>query len=192
MMSIALTFATRAIVGVLLSAPASALAGSDQPPSQPVTRPTVGNDGSDEFDKLLKSVIAQRPQTSAQAPKQATPQTGAASVSWPNAPVGMASPLERQQVAATVAGCWTASGIVEGETSNLHAEIRVDLDREGIVRRTTIIDEEKHADDVVWHAFAERAARIFVAPNCSKLPIPPDKYDQFKTIVFNFLPLVGP
>jgi|HubBroStandDraft_1064217.scaffolds.fasta_scaffold00065_69 hypothetical protein len=143
-----------------------------------------------DFDSLVKTLTRTPPQErNDQPPKplRPLPPTRAAS-SLANAPLGsQISTSEKDLLAAAVSACWDVDPGAKG-ASQMRAVIQVEVDPDGTVRNTTILDSEGRGNDPVWRAFAERARRAPLIPQCNKLPIPAGKYEQLKVFTFTFTP----
>jgi hypothetical protein len=145
---------------------------------------------ADPFDQLLKNLAKTNPtpdQTNAPPKSQKQVASAAAASAMPNAPLGsQITTSEKDRIAAAVEACWYDDPGARGN-DEMSATIRVWIDRDGTVQRTEIADTARMGDPV-WRAFAERAQRAPLNPQCNKLPIPPDKYEQLKVFTFTFTP----
>jgi outer membrane biosynthesis protein TonB len=143
-----------------------------------------------DFDNLIKNLAktpAQEKSDQPPRPVKQPPPTQSAS-SQPNAPLGsQISTSEKDLLAAAVSACWDIDAGAKG-ASSMRAVIQVELDPDGTVRSTTILDSEGRGGDPVWRAFAERARRAPLIAACNKLPIPAGKYEQLKVFTFTFTP----
>lgn len=160
-------------------------------PPKPVakTEPPKPNKADEDFDSLLNTLAKPAPQKAVQPPKpqKQQPQAAAAS-SLANAPLGsQITTSEKDTIAAAVSPCWDVDAGAKG-ASDMQAVIQVEVNPDGTVRNTTILDTEGRGGDPIWRAFAERARRAPLIPACNKLPIPPDKYEQLKVFTFTFTP----
>ena len=157
-------------------------------PPKPQDKPKQKQD--QDFDQLLKN-LTKTPvtaQKSDQPPKPQKQQATQVASAQPDAPLGaQLSTSEKDLIAAAVEQCW---GIDAGERgiAGMRAVVRVELNPDGSVRTTSIVDTEGRMSDPAWRAFAERAARAPLIPKCNKLPIDPDKIDQMQTFTFTFTP----
>jgi hypothetical protein len=143
-----------------------------------------------DFDTLIKNLAktpAQEKSDQPPRPVKQPPPTQSAS-SQPNAPLGsQLSTNEKDLLASAVSACWDIDAGAKG-ASTMRAVIQVELEPDGTVRNTTILDSEGRGGDPVWRAFAERAKRAPLIPACNKLPIPAGKYEQLKVFTFTFTP----
>lgn len=83
--------------------------------------------------------------------------------------------------------CWNIpAGAKYAE--NLAVEIRVIMNRDMTMKSATILDQGRYSRDSAYKAAADSAMRALRNPRCSPFKLPPEKYDQWKSIVINFNP----
>jgi len=83
--------------------------------------------------------------------------------------------------------CWNVpAGAKFAE--NLAVEVRVTLLRDGTVNKASVLNRARYNSDSSFRAAADSALRALRNPRCSPLRLPPEKYDQWKSIVINFDP----
>lgn len=112
-----------------------------------------------------------------------------------------ASPLARfaQQLSATeVDAIRMALNRQFGECWNLMAgaryaediivQIRLVINPDRTVQSARINDQWRYTQDSFYKAAADTALRAVSHPNCAVLDLPPDKYDLWKDMIFNFNP----
>jgi hypothetical protein len=142
----------------------------------------------DEFEDVLKNLAntpIQEQSTQPPKPLKQPPQQQQAS-SLPNAPLGsQVTTSEKEMIAATVNQCFFPDKGAEG-ASSLLAKIQFDIAPDGTVQRTTILGVEGGGSDAIRRAFAERAQRAPLNPQCNKLPIPQGKYNELRDLIMNF------
>jgi hypothetical protein len=86
-----------------------------------------------------------------------------------------------------IAQCWNVpTGIKYAE--NLAVEIRVVINPDGTVNRTSVVDQGRYNRDQAFRAAADSAVRALRNPRCSPLKLPPGKYNEWKNTVMNFDP----
>lgn len=86
-----------------------------------------------------------------------------------------------------IGSCWhVPTGAKYAE--DLSVEIRVLINPDMSVKSASIIDQGRYNRDSHFRAAAESARRALINPKCSPLKLPPDKYDQWKSIIINFDP----
>lgn len=81
--------------------------------------------------------------------------------------------------------CWnTPAGLKESH--NMIIEVEVSVAKDGNVKSTKIINDRP--SDPQFRAAAESARRAVLSPKCNPLPLPKEKYEQWKSFVFRFDP----
>lgn len=94
---------------------------------------------------------------------------------------------ERDAVIRQLSGCWNVmAGAKYAE--DLVVAVRLYMNADRTVNRAIILDRGRYNNDPVFRAAADAAVRATRNPNCSPLLLPPDKYEQWKSIVINFDP----
>ena len=83
--------------------------------------------------------------------------------------------------------CWTFHAGSQG-AKDIIVDIQMDLEPDGTVKTAEIMDKGRMAKDPAFRAAAESAKRAVLNPDCSPLPFPPKKYEQWKTSAFRFNP----
>jgi outer membrane biosynthesis protein TonB len=137
----------------------------------------------DELDKLLKSTEKLKP--SAPENKTATqtaPQSVRGSASHnPNEPVSM---TERDRIRAHIERFWNVPAGAK-DADKLVVQIKVSVLPDGTVTAADVVADPMMMLNPYYQAAADSARRAVRA--ASPLPIPVDKYDQFKdfTLAFN-------
>ncbi len=89
----------------------------------------------------------------------------------------------RQQLA----NCWS---LLPGarDADKLAVELRIRVLRDRTVQSVDIVDMSRYRVDPFFRAAADNAVRAVRNPSCSPLNLPPNKYDLWKDIIFNFDP----
>ncbi|MGE0650997.1 MAG: energy transducer TonB [Alphaproteobacteria bacterium] len=82
--------------------------------------------------------------------------------------------------------CWNIPAGAR-EADKLIVSIRVWVNPDGTVRDARILDQAR-LSDTFFRTAAESALRAVLNPRCSPLPIPINKYEQFKEMVLDFNP----
>ena len=139
---------------------------------------------SNPLDDLLKATDKAKPNTTASADKgtQAKPQSVRGSdMHNPNEPISM---TEADAIRAHVSKFWNIPAGAK-DADKLVVEIRVSVMPDGTVTDARIVNAPMLTDSF-WTAAAESARRAVRL--ASPLPIPKDKYDQFKDFVIAFNP----
>lgn len=87
----------------------------------------------------------------------------------------------------TIRKCWHfPAGLKNAE--DLVVDIRMELDPEGNVTKAEIIDNGRMNFDSDYRTAAENAHRAVLDPECNPLPLPKDKYDEWKELELSFNP----
>ena len=154
---------------------------------KPPTPPAPKQQESD-FDALLRSV-EQTPKR-VQAPEQRDGK-GAATVAGGTGQPG--KPAAVQVNPAVLAGtisrqitpCWNIPVAAQG-IGGLRAELNIVMGPDGGVQSVVPMDAARMTTDPVFRAFAESAVRAVRA--CSPLKLPPESYQVWRNIIFNFDP----
>ncbi|MGE4351162.1 MAG: hypothetical protein AB7E52_03125 [Bdellovibrionales bacterium] len=86
-----------------------------------------------------------------------------------------------------ISSCWNMPiGARNAET--LIVEVLIDVNEDRTVSSAQIVDQMRYNTDTHFRAAAEAALRALRNPKCSPLELPPDQYEQWKTIRFTFDP----
>ena len=87
----------------------------------------------------------------------------------------------------TIRKCWHfPAGLRNAE--DLIVDIRMELDQEGTVKKAEIVDNGRMNSDPDFRTAAENAYRAVLDPNCNPLPLPKDRYDEWKDLELSFNP----
>jgi outer membrane biosynthesis protein TonB len=86
-----------------------------------------------------------------------------------------------------ISGCWNMP-IGARNAGELIVEVLIEVNEDRTVRSAQVVDQVKFNSDTHFRAAAEAALRALRHPKCSPLELPPDQYEQWKTIRFNFDP----
>ena len=92
---------------------------------------------------------------------------------------------EMDALRAQLARCWNIPAGVE-YAENLVVAVRIFVNPDRSVRDAQILDKGRYNRDAPFRAAADSAIRAVYG--CSPLNLPPDKYDQWKTVVVRFDP----
>jgi outer membrane biosynthesis protein TonB len=162
-------------------------AKAEPKPEKPKTPPAAKTEAND-FDALLRSVEAQpkrvqapekRDGKGASAEAGGTGQPGEAKVAQINPSLLVAS-ISRQ-----ITPCWNIPIAAQG-IGGLRAELNIALGPDGSVQSVSATDTARMRTDPVFRAFAESAVRA--VQRCSPLKLPPESYQVWRNIIFNFDP----
>ncbi|RZI47146.1 hypothetical protein [Candidatus Finniella inopinata] len=83
--------------------------------------------------------------------------------------------------------CWVVPAGIKG-AKDMAVDIKMELSKDGTVIKADIVDKSRMARDSAFRTAAESAKRAALDPQCSPLPLPPGKYDQWKNLEFSFNP----
>ena len=105
-----------------------------------------------------------------------------------NTPVSQAMTAgEVNAMIRQIQGCWNIlPGAAKAETLAVVVKIMMNPDR--TVRAVSIADTARSHSDPCFRAAADNAIRAIKHPDCTPLDLPPNKYDTWKEIEFNFDP----
>ncbi len=94
---------------------------------------------------------------------------------------------EIDAVRQTISKCWTFHAGSQG-AKDIIVDIEMKLDPDGTVKHAEIVDKSRMARDPIFRTAAESAKRAVLDPNCSPLPLPAKKYNEWKELIFAFNP----
>ncbi len=141
-----------------------------------------------QFEALLKNLAPQQSAPSPDAPPQKPRVASAKASSQPRAPLGgQLSASELDLIRQQIAQCWNVPAGAR-DAKDLVVEIKVVVDRDGIVQQATIVDQGRLGSDPFFRAAAESARRAFFNPQCRPLHLPAEKYAIWKDLVVDFSP----
>lgn len=112
-----------------------------------------------------------------------------------NKPVGMPASSIGNEITITeldaligqLKKCWYVDkGMKDWKDQSV--EIHVKINAMGIVEKAEIVDQTRLRSDPLWRTAAEKALRASLDPECQPLPLPADKYTQWKDMIINFDP----
>ena len=90
-------------------------------------------------------------------------------------------------VRQTIRKCWhLPAGLKNAE--ELIVDIRMEVAKDGTVTKAEIVDKDRMKSDPNFKIAAENAYRAVLDPECNPLPLPLDKYEEWKEIEFSFNP----
>jgi outer membrane biosynthesis protein TonB len=94
---------------------------------------------------------------------------------------------EKDALSQHMRKCWIIPAGIR-DAKDMRVPIKLKLARDGTVLEAKIMDTTRMTREPSYRSAAESARRAVLNPKCSPLPIPLDKYDQFKEFIFNFDP----
>jgi len=83
--------------------------------------------------------------------------------------------------------CWFVPAGLKG-AKDMVVDIKMEIGRDGTVTKADIVDKGRMAQDSGFRTAAENARRAVLDPQCNPLPLPADKYDQWKDLEMSFNP----
>lgn len=83
--------------------------------------------------------------------------------------------------------CWNLLPGAQ-DADQLAVELRIQVFQDRVVKSVEVVDKDRYARDPFFRAAADNAVRAVRNPACSPLNLPPNKYDLWKDIIFNFDP----
>lgn len=83
--------------------------------------------------------------------------------------------------------CWIVPAGARG-AKDLIVDVDMEIGRDGTVLKATVADTRRMETDSYYRAAGESARRAVLDPKCNPLPLPPDKYDQWKQLTLSFNP----
>ncbi len=83
--------------------------------------------------------------------------------------------------------CWVVPAGIKG-AKDMTVDIKMEIGKDGTVRKAEIVHENRMAQDSAFRTAAESAQRAVLDPQCNPLPLPKEKYDQWKDLEFSFNP----
>ncbi len=156
-------------------------------PDKPKTPPAPKEEATD-FDALLRSVEKTPKQVKAPDKRDGkgaaeaaggTGQPGTAKVAQIN-PSLLAASISRQ-----ITPCWNIPVAAQG-IGGMRVELNIVMGPDGGIQTVVPVDAARMGQDPVFRAFAESAVRAVRA--CSPLKLPPESYQVWRNIIFNFDP----
>ena len=100
-------------------------------------------------------------------------------------PIGPLGLSDIDRLRAHLSSCWDPP-IGAAGSDTLIVDIIVSLNREGSVLSAEVDNKLRFNKDRIFKVAAEEAIRA--TRECSPLPLPPEKYEQWKSFVFTFNP----
>lgn len=155
-------------------------------PKPEVTKKPKPKPKEDDFQSLLKNIIPDDAEKSEGDEKpldpDSKPDEGQIARLAEQLTISEQDALKRQ-----LAGCWyVQAGAKYAE--ELIVEIRVEMNRDRTVNRASILDKGEYNRNNHYRAAADAALRAIRNPKCSPLKLPPEKYDEWKTVLIRFDP----
>ncbi|MBY0461648.1 MAG: cell envelope integrity protein TolA, partial [Alphaproteobacteria bacterium] len=83
--------------------------------------------------------------------------------------------------------CWLVPAGLKG-AKDMVVDIKMEIAQDGTVTKADIVDKSRMAEDSGFRTAAENARRAVLDPQCNPLPLPADKYEQWKDLEMSFNP----
>lgn len=143
---------------------------------------------TDQLASVLRNLAKLKQQTPTEDKKPETKQSEAASEPVSNLPSvsDRLSISEEDALRRQISQCWNMP-VGARNAEELIVEVVIEVNPDRTVRSAEIADMSRMSDSY-YRAAAESALRALRNPRCNPLELPPDKYDQWKVIRFNFDP----
>ena len=141
----------------------------------------------DLLASVLKNVAKIQPKSASKVTKpepdeeESEPELDAPSLST-RLTVSEEDALRRQ-----IGSCWNVP-IGARNAEELVVQVLITVNPDRTVQSAKVVDQLRMAGDPFFRAAAEAAVRALRHPLCTPLALPPDKYEQWKVIRFNFDP----
>jgi outer membrane biosynthesis protein TonB len=153
----------------------------------PKPKPPEPKPVAEDFNKLLKNLEAKKPDT----PKPAETKPDSKAQPTQQAAVPQLSEVEtrtlQDAIRSQIMHCWNMP-IGARDAQNLIVELGIDVNPDGTVVNTEIVDKGRYASDSFFRAATDSAVRATHDPRCTPLQLPGDKYQTWKHINFIFDP----
>ena len=154
-------------------------------PPKPLRHPVLTQDNNQEaFQSLLRNLMPTQAQPSDQTVNTAIEGDKPSPVATLASRMTMS---ELDGLKQQLSQCWS---IVAGAryAEDLAVDVRLFMNSDRTVRQAKIMDEMRYNRDPFFRAAADSAMRAIRNPQCSPLRLPPEKYQQWKTIEVRFDP----
>ncbi|MGH7002676.1 MAG: hypothetical protein ACREIP_01890 [Alphaproteobacteria bacterium] len=153
-----------------------------EPPSPRESKPNQSAHPSTKPDAVQRS-----PDRARKAPQSAEVERTARDQRVGAATTGKITRSERDAVARKIRACWNVDPAAK-DLASLIVVIEVSMNRDGTVREAVVSDETRGLRNPTVRAFADSARRALLNPRCQPLPLPREKYEEWKTFKAEFDP----
>jgi type IV secretory pathway VirB10-like protein len=157
-----------------------------KPVPPPVTPPKKTQADQQAFDSLLANLTPAVPKADELA-KTPVKQSGAPPAQRSNLSNQLTAD-ELNRVSEQLKGCWNMPiGAMSEENLKIHIVGEFNPDR--TLRGETLVDtEDRYNKDPYYRAAADSAMRALRNPRCNPLDLPPNKYDEWRSLQMDFDP----
>jgi hypothetical protein len=151
----------------------------------PVAKPNPqSHEELNQLDKVL-AALRKKPTAPANPVQGGAPNAGGSPLADDT---GALTAAQRGAIGSHVRPCWTTDPGMPG-LDKMQALLTVTTDGNGTVRLATIAPADQgRLGDPLFRAFAERAVRAVLDPQCANLPLPPKLLGHINTFTFRFSP----
>jgi outer membrane biosynthesis protein TonB len=161
-------------------------------PPEPPKEEAKPKQQPDQLASVLKNVAKLKPEQQQNDSKTNTDnkeKTTSTSQATSNSPAlsDRLTISEEDALRRQISQCWNMP-VGAREAQNLIVEVLIDVNPDRTVQRAQVVDQLRMASDPFFRSAAEAALRALRNPKCNPLALNPDKYEQWKTIRFNFDP----
>jgi hypothetical protein len=134
-------------------------------------------------NELVDSILKRQDKEPKTPPASPPPPADTGRKPGPLREAGVAAPAPlAEAVRQKIRPCWNPPS---GSSAALVA-IRVEMNRDATPERAEIQDKARYAADAAFRQAADAAYRTVMNPRCQPWPLPPEKYDTWRTLTFNF------
>lgn len=139
-----------------------------------------------DINSLLTSLVSE--DTSQPSPKTEEPaKTESSQTSQIARVTGKLTRSEQDDLNRGVEPCWNVNA--GGKyAENLVVSLEVSINPDMSVSNVRVLDQIRYNSDTAFQAAADNARRALLNPMCSKLRLPPEKYNDWKVFTYNFDP----
>jgi len=160
------------------------------PPRKPqAPEQKASKQNTNTFESLLKNLTPDVPEEK-ETPAEETPEKPEPDSAEKSQIAKLAEKLtisEEDALRRQLSKCWNVmAGAKYAE--DLVVEVRVTMNPDRTVNQASIMDKGRYNRDSHFRAAADAAVRALRNPRCTPLQLPPDKYEEWKTIVITFDP----
>lgn len=164
----------------------------DKKPEQKKTEPKKVEEKPkpkpDPLSSVLKNVAKMKPAPVAKTPDKTEEKTDQQEQADPAPSLSDRLTIsEEDSLRRQIAQCWNMP-IGARHAEQLIVEVIIEVNPDRTVRSAQIVDTARMGSDPFFRAAAESARRALYSPLCSPLALPEGKYEQWKSIHFNFDP----
>lgn len=154
-------------------------------PPKPIKRPVLTQTEDQEaFKSLLRNLMPAQTEESEQTVNTAIEGEQPSPMATLSQQMTIS---EMEAVKEQLSECWKIQAGAR-YAEDLAVDVKLFMNPDRTVRESQIMDGMRYNNDSFFRAAADSAMRAIRNPYCSPLRLPPDKYDQWKTIEIRFDP----